>query len=127
MSGCHKFLIDECVPLRLVDVAREHGYEAYHVAHIGLANADDPSLLRRAIKGNSVIVTNNRDDFTDLVGQTDIHPGLVVLLGSERTEGRVRQFKAALHTMRPWVDAINKVVEVSEDCEAIVYTLPPLD
>jgi predicted nuclease of predicted toxin-antitoxin system len=110
-----------------VEVAHEYGYEAYHVAHFGLANAEDHHVFRRAVEGNFVVVTNNRDDFTDLMGQVDVHPGLIVLLGCELREGRMRQFKAALHTMRPWADAINKVIEVSEDCDAIVYSLPPFD
>lgn len=127
MSGNHRFLIDECVPLILVDVANEQGYEAHHVTRLGLAGTGDHVILNRAVEENLIITTNNRDDFTGLVATTALHPGLIVLHGSESRERRVQQFKAALAVIRPWTDAINKVVEVSEGAETVVYSLPPLD
>ncbi len=61
--------------------------------------------MRSVLQGNYVFVTNNRDDFHDLVDWAEIHPGLVVLLGHTDLPGRQTQFAAAL---TGWTDAINK-------------------
>ena len=62
-----KFLIDECLSPRLVSVANDRGFEAYHVAHRGWAGLRDPQLLKHLLDEELVLVTNDRDDFLDLM------------------------------------------------------------
>ena len=68
-----RFLIDECLSPALVDVAHEAGYEAYHVAHRGWSGWTDRQLFRVMLEEQFVIVTNNRDDFLELIVGAEIH------------------------------------------------------
>jgi hypothetical protein len=54
-----RFLIDECLSVYLVTVARQAGHEAHHVAHIGRAGWKDWNVVRYARAGEFILVTNN--------------------------------------------------------------------
>jgi predicted nuclease of predicted toxin-antitoxin system len=58
-----RFLIDECLSVYLVTVARQAGHEAHHVAHIGRAGWKDWNVVRYARDGDFILVTNNASDF----------------------------------------------------------------
>ena len=91
-----RFLIDECLSPTLVGVAHEAGFEAYHVAHHGWAGLKDPQLFQRILAENFVFVTNNRDDFRALVGDVELHPGLVVILENAPRAVEIEFFRHAL-------------------------------
>jgi len=118
-----KFLIDECLSPRLVHVAHERGFEAYHVAHRGWSGLKDTQLLKHLIEEELVLVTNNRDDFLALLGEFELHPGLVVILETVRREQQMKLFAAALDAVCDLPSIINKVVEVSSATEVSVYDL----
>jgi predicted nuclease of predicted toxin-antitoxin system len=103
-----RFLIDECLTPRLCILAHEYGHEAYHVAHRGWGRLKDPQLLAKMLAESLVLVTNNRDDFVALIGDAELHPGLIVI--AESVRGRE--------------DLINTVVEVDADRTVEVYELP---
>jgi predicted nuclease of predicted toxin-antitoxin system len=75
-----KFLIDECLSPNLVTIARQAGFEAYHVAHVGKAGWKDWNVARHAREGDFVVVTNNADDFRRLYANELLHAGLVILI-----------------------------------------------
>ena len=79
-----KFLVDECLSPALVTTANEHGFEAHHVAHRGWDGLKDGQLLKRMMDEEFILVTNNRDDFVELVSGVELHPGLVVILDNVR-------------------------------------------
>lgn len=54
-----RFLIDECLSVDLVIVARQSGHEAQHVAHVGRAGWKDWNVARYAANGDFVLVTND--------------------------------------------------------------------
>ena len=58
-----RFLIDECLSVDLVAVARQAGHDAQHVAHVGKAGWKDWNVARYAAAGDFVLVTNNASDF----------------------------------------------------------------
>jgi predicted nuclease of predicted toxin-antitoxin system len=60
-----RFLIDECLHESLVGVARDAGFEATHVNHLGLSGKPDWELADRITKDEFTFVTNNRVDFTN--------------------------------------------------------------
>ncbi len=58
-----RFLIDENLSPRLVEVARGFGFEAMHVNHIGLRTETDWELLKVVAADDWVLVTNNALEF----------------------------------------------------------------
>lgn len=121
-----KFLIDECLTPQLVATAHQRGFEAYHVAHRGWSGLTDSQVLERLIAEELVLVTNNRDDFLALVGDVDLHPGLVVILDNVRRDEQVQLFAAGLDVIGALTSMINKVVEVAKDGSVSMLELPEL-
>jgi hypothetical protein len=64
----------------LVREAQAAGFEAYHVAHLGLASSKDRELVAYAVARDLVLVTNNAGDFLRLYGALELHPGLVIIV-----------------------------------------------
>ena len=118
-----RFLIDECLSVDLVAVARVAGHDAQHVAHIGKAGWKDWNVARYAADGDFVLVTNNAGDFRRLYETQPLHAGLVILIP---VLGRVQQqrlFKAALDELAVIGEPINRVLEVDLDGEEVTLTL----
>lgn len=110
-----RFLFDECVASSLVELAHARGYEAYHVAHRGLAGANDRELLSVLIAEELVLVTNNGPDFTALIAPGTVHPGLVIFVTQVRPRLQALLFTAALDHLGAREDLINRVIEVDVD------------
>ena len=70
-------------------------------------------------------MTNNRDDFVDLVAKADLHAGLIVIVPNVRREIQIKLFRAALERVKTITSMINRVLEVEEGCAVRVYDLPP--
>jgi predicted nuclease of predicted toxin-antitoxin system len=117
-------LVDECLSVELPRVAHELGFEAYHVVHYGLSGLKDAALFARIYERGFVFVTNDRDDFIDLIAKVDLHAGLIVILPSVRSEVQKVLFRAALEHVLKIGSMMNRVLEVGADCEIHVYDLP---
>lgn len=86
-----KFLVDECLSLKLTRIARARGYaESSHVVWLGLAGTQDWDLIHRVVDEDWTLVTKNSYDFrgrADTPGKPGlhatqaIHSGLVCLNG----------------------------------------------
>jgi len=122
-----KLLVDECLSPALAAVAHAQGCEAYHVAHRGWAGLSDPQLLKHLIHKDLVLVTNNRDDFLALVGGTEVHPGLIVLVDNVRRSEQIVLFSIALGVASTLPSMINKVIEVRADGSFVTYDLPLIE
>lgn len=55
------FLLDQGVPRSAVDHLQAAGYDAVHTSSVGLARADDETILEYAGKENRVVVTLDAD------------------------------------------------------------------
>jgi len=114
--GLLKFLIDECLSPRLVWVAQRHGiFSSAFAPRIGLRSAGDAAVVRRAIRNNYVLVTNNKKDFVSIFSRELIHPGLVCLEAEfplMNLDVQVRLFEAALRVLGG-EEPVNEVVEAS--------------
>ena len=55
-----KFLIDECLSPKLVEVARERDYEASHIVWIGMQCWKDWELKRVILDGDWTFVTKKQ-------------------------------------------------------------------
>lgn len=91
-----EFLVDECLSVRLVGVANEKEFVAYHVAHRGWSGLSDGEIAILALKHDLVLVTNNREDDLDLAARGDIHPGLIVIVPNVRRGEQMRLFRIVL-------------------------------
>jgi predicted nuclease of predicted toxin-antitoxin system len=111
-----KFLIDECLSPQLVRLARERGHgDTTHVTWLGLRSRKDWSIVRRAIDGGYVLVTNDTADFTVLVGRESVHSGLICLNvppGLMSLETQKRLFALALDHVGE-AEPINEVILVT--------------
>ena len=121
-----KFLIDECLSPHLVAVANNRGFEAHHVVYRGWGGLTDPQLLRHLLDEELILVTNNRDDFLDLVSGVELHPGLVVLLENVRRADQITLFDGGLEALSKMTSLINKVVEIDADGAVTAFELPEI-
>lgn len=119
-----RFLIDECLSTKLVDVANREGFEAYHVAHRGWAGLKDATLFAKASAEGLTFVTNDRRDLSRLARNFDLHAGLIVIVPNVRRQRQVNLFRAALDAARKLASIVNVVIEVNESGVARAYALP---
>jgi predicted nuclease of predicted toxin-antitoxin system len=118
-----RFLIDECLSVDLVTVARQAGHEAHHVAHVGKAGWKDWNVLHHARDGDFILVTNNAQDFRKLYATQPLHAGLVILLPNVGREVQKLLFSGALRQLVGVGEPINQVLEVDLDGEDVTFTL----
>jgi predicted nuclease of predicted toxin-antitoxin system len=123
-----RFLIDECLSIDLVAVAREAGHYAQHVAHVGKAGWKDWNVARYASDGDFVLVTNNASDFRRLYAAQPLHAGLVILIPVVGRVLQQRLFSAVLDELASLGEPVNRVLEVDLDGDDVtfaLYDLPP--
>ena len=123
-----RFLIDECLTVDLVAVARQAGHDAQHVAHVGKAGWKDWNVVRYARDGDFVLVTNNASDFRRLYAAQPLHAGLIILIPAVNRVMQQRLFKAALDELATVGEPVNRVLEVDlngDEVTLTLYDLPP--
>jgi predicted nuclease of predicted toxin-antitoxin system len=123
-----QLLVDECLSPGLLDVAREHGFNAYHVTRRGWGSDSDPQLLAHILDEDLTFVTNNWKDFRPMISRTELHPGVIAILPNVRRERQMVLFAAALIEITsadPPLDMVNTVLEVDEKGHVERYELPP--
>jgi len=123
-----RFLIDENLSPALVDPARERGFEAMHVNHLGLRTEKDWDLLKVIAEQDWVLVTNNAIEFRGRYGTIELHSGVIFLLPAVRRPEQVRLFKAVLDYVQVHPDMVNRALDVAFDPSGTVtvtlYALP---
>lgn len=120
-----RFLIDECLTVTLPQVAHKLGYEAYHVAHISLAGTIDEKLMPFIQKGDLTFVTNNATDFRRLYQVTELHAGLIILMGQFSKIEQQQLFQGAIKRLNGQ-NMINRVAEVTIQYSKLSVTVRPL-
>ena len=119
-----RFLVDENLSPALVHPARERGFEAMHVNHLGLRTDTDWDLLRIVSEQDWVLVTNNAIEFRGRYGRIELHPGVVFLLPAVRRMQQVRLFEAALEHVRNHLDLTNQALDVALDPVGNIIVTP---
>jgi predicted nuclease of predicted toxin-antitoxin system len=107
-----KFLVDECLSVKLPTVAHDAGHEAYHVVHLSWGGFADWQLLRKAREMNYTFVTTNATDFKKLYSREELHTGLILLPGELKLCTQCAVFKLAIEEIASG-HLINSVLEVS--------------
>jgi len=121
-----KFLIDECLHTSLTQVANDAGHEAHHVNWRGWSGFKDHQLRELVLREQFVFVTNNARDFRKLMVETELHPGLILIIPNVTPSIQRDLFGRALLEVARFPEMINKIVEVDLD-GARAYELPKLN
>ena len=120
-----RFLIDECLHMSLTEVATKAGHEANHVTRRGWSGFKDRQLRQVVLREEFVFVTNNARDFRKLMGETELHAGLIAIIPNVTPTVKRQLFARALLEATALPDMINKVIEV--DLHKVrIYELPKL-
>lgn len=119
-----KFLIDECLSLDLVEIARGRGFEeSSHVVWMGKAGWKDWQLKPFILEGDWTLVTRNGVDFrgpadnpgnSGQFAEVALHPGLVCINGPNGMTAEVQceLFEAVLDEIGSPQQLVNEVIEV---------------
>lgn len=100
-----RFLIDENLSPALVAPARERGFEAMHVNHLGLRTEADWDLLKIIAAQDWVLVINNAIEFRGRYRDIE--------LPAVRRPDQLRLFIAALDQVQSHPDMVNRALDVS--------------
>jgi predicted nuclease of predicted toxin-antitoxin system len=122
-----KLFLDECVSPRLAEWLCTEGYDAIHPLHIGRRGQRDDEVLRRCIEEDRIIITENAVDFLSLVGDVEIHPGLIVLPCVDRATCKqlLEKLLKFLEKKKDHAEyMINRVLEIDLKEKIESYELP---
>ncbi|RAI43285.1 DUF5615 family PIN-like protein [Rhodoplanes roseus] len=121
MNG--RLLIDECLSVSLVAVAKTRGIHADHVTWLVKSGWQDRNLAAFALDNDYVVVTNNRRHFLREYANLSLHCGLIVVVpAAPRTAERALLGKALDVFAELDGDLVNMAVEVLEDGRVLVRT-----
>jgi hypothetical protein len=135
-----KFLVDECLSPKLVNLAAERGYgESTHIAWRKLAGKKDWELKPIILDGDWSFVTRNSVDFRGPFSKPGsrgvyvdvaIHAGLICLNGPDgmKVDVQLELFGQALEELAIDGDLINQVLEITleenQELHILRYSLP---
>jgi predicted nuclease of predicted toxin-antitoxin system len=74
-----RFLIDENLPLKLVDLLAQYGYDSLHVKRLDIKSSDDPVILEFAKQNNYILITRDLDFSNTLLYPRGSCSGIVVV------------------------------------------------
>lgn len=122
-----RLFIDECLSPRIAEWLNNSGeHDAAHPLHLGRRGEQDHTVLARCIREDRVLVTQNAQDFRGLIGQEDIHPGLIILPAVGR-DGAYRLLLRAIEVLstqgKPADVMVNRVLEVATDGHCLLHEL----
>lgn len=125
-----QIFIDECLSPSLAKELNDTGQHiCQHPRDFRGRGAPDHVMLARCIEHSLTIVTQNAKDFKTLVGQQEIHPGLIILpcVGKARSRDLLNRVLDHLYAIgEPNAVMINKVLEINSTGSIRMTTLPEL-
>jgi len=107
-----RFIIDAQLPPALATLLKDHGYEADHVASVGLRDADDAAIWDFALRHDAIVVTKD-EDFPHRQKQARIGPLIVWLrVGNTSRRALLEWFNPLLPTMISLIGEGERLIEV---------------
>ncbi len=100
-----RFLVDAQLPPALAKWLAGHGHEAWHVADIGLRDADDTAIWDHALQHGMAIVTKD-EDFPHRRRQNPANSPVIVWLRIGNSSRR-----ALLHWIEPMLPRIVHLIQ----------------
>jgi predicted nuclease of predicted toxin-antitoxin system len=105
------FLVDAQLPPSLVEALRDAGYEAVHVADLGLLTATDRQIWDEAVSRSAVLTTKDRD-FALLRAATSAGPTILwVRVGNVDNRTLIAQISRSLSAIAGAVERGETVIE----------------
>ena len=123
-----KLFLEESLSAELANRLNRIGrYDAAHPLHMGRSGQPDHKVLEKCIAEDRILVTQNARDFRRLVGNAELHPGLIILPSVDR-EGTWRLLESALEFLeakgKPEEAIVNHVPEVEKSSTMMLTPLP---
>jgi predicted nuclease of predicted toxin-antitoxin system len=107
-----RFLIDAQLPASLAAAIGKAGYEARHVAHIGLISASDKQIWERAKKMRAALLTKDQD-LASLRQASKVGPAVVwIRIGNTTSANLTARLLRVLPEIVKAIEAGETVVEV---------------
>ena len=125
-----RLFLDECVSPGIAKSLNTEGYVVTSLRDVGGLGEPDYLVLRRCIEQDFVLVTQDAQDFRNLVSRQEVHPGLIILpnLDEPRTETLLRQAIDYLgRCANPMDLMVNHVLKVTENGEMHMDELPVME
>lgn len=124
-----KLFIDECLSPNLTSQLWEMDIVAHHPRNIGQLKRKDHNVLDYCLNNDLTIVTHDASDFRGLIGDTDLHPGLIILPECNRNKSWKLLKKIVEHLQSktnptPANYMVNRVLEIDLDGSISDYELP---
>lgn len=108
-----RLLIDAQLPPALAEAFRRAGFDAVHVADIGLLSATDHQIWSAAVEQSAALVTKDRD-FLMIRTAADRGPTIVwIRSGNASNRDLIEQVTAALPAILAAIKRKEAVIEVS--------------
>jgi predicted nuclease of predicted toxin-antitoxin system len=105
------FLIDAQLPPSLAEALRSAGYEATHVADLGLLAAGDRQIWSEAISRTAVLVTKDRD-FSLIRAASNSGPTILwIRVGNTTNRNLIQQIMRSLSAIIEAVERGEAVIE----------------
>lgn len=109
-----RFLIDAQLPPALATRLRETGFEAVHIAEIGLGAAADKVIAAEAERRHAVLVTKD-EDFADLLSRGAIRCQVLWLrIGNTTNEALWRRMELLMADIAAAFDDGERIIEIAE-------------
>lgn len=107
-----RFLIDAQLPPALAEYLSASGYEADHVADLGLLRATDRAVWRRAIELSATIITKD-GDFIVLKALYPAGPSIVwIRYGNTRRQALIERVSNAMPGVIAALDRGEAIIEL---------------
>ena len=107
-----RFLVDECTGPAVAMWLREQGHEVFSVFEEE-QGIDDDAVIRKALEGNWILITNDKDFGTKVYRDRILHGGVILLcLEDERNQTKINTLSQLLDRYSDHL--INNFVVVTE-------------
>ncbi|MBI5129722.1 MAG: DUF5615 family PIN-like protein [Rhodopseudomonas palustris] len=108
-----RFLIDAQLPPALAEAFRHAGFDAVHVADLGLLSATDRQIWSAAVEQSAALVTKDRD-FLMIRAASDSGPTIIwIRSGNVGNRGLIDQVTGALPAILAAIERQEAVIEVA--------------
>ncbi|KPF71068.1 hypothetical protein IP69_06960 [Bosea sp. AAP35] len=109
-----RFLFDECLTPRLVELVFDHGYVGSHVVQSGLGGRPDWMIANYAVEAGRIFVTNDGKDYRPIYRKFNRHPGLIVILPSVSAARQIDLLTRVLRFIDDQITVVDQLVQIDK-------------
>jgi predicted nuclease of predicted toxin-antitoxin system len=115
-----RFLVDENLPARLIDLLRGEGYDAEHAYDVGLRARPDTDVFTFARTASATLITQDHDLERDTGQFPPPHPGVILIELPQHwsRENKMQRILAALRSLAG--QSLQNTVVIVEPSQVLV-------